>query len=307
MLEGVSITCFASSYLVALVLEVTRLAFRSGIRSAVLLGFAGAGLFAHTVFLLHRALQASGAPLSSQQDWYLLSAWVLVAGYIGLTCRQRKNVLGLFLLPLVLVLVGAAAWFADTTPFTREPAVQLWGLVHGVAILLATLAVLAGFILGLMYVFQAYLLKTKRALPRGLRLPSLEWLQRYNSRAIAISAPLMGLGVVGGVVLNGISEPERIPWFDPLTLSTLVAFIWLLAVSLISTFYRTVRQGRKVAYLTLANFLILAFALIVGLQAGTRHRRPSSESMGRSRHGPAIVTDRADSLGVSPRAEEDHA
>ena len=159
MLEGVSITCFASSYFVAFILEISRLVFRSGIRGVVLLGFAGAGLFAHTVFLVHRALQSTGAPLSSQQDWYLLSAWVLVAGYLGLTCRQRKNVLGLFLLPLVLMLVGAAAWFADATPFAREPAVQLWGLVHGVSILLATIAVLAGFILGLMYVFQAYLLK----------------------------------------------------------------------------------------------------------------------------------------------------
>ena len=117
----------------------------------------------------------------------------------------------------------------------------------------------------------------------------------------------MGLGVVGGIVLNVINEPERVPWFDPLTLSTLVAFVWLLAVSLISACYRTVRQGRKMAYLTLANFLILAFALLVGLQAGTRHRRASTESLGRSRHGPAIVTDRADSRGVSPRAEEDHA
>jgi ABC-type transport system involved in cytochrome c biogenesis permease subunit len=306
MLAGVSITCFASSYLVAFVLEISRLVFRSGIRGAALLGFAGAGLFAHTVFLVHRALQSSGAPLSSQQDWYLLSAWVLVAGYLGLTCRQRKNVVGLFLLPLVLMLVGAA-WFADATPFAREPAVQLWGLVHGVSILLATIAVLVGFILGLMYVFQTYLLKKKRALPRGLRLPSLEWLQRNNGRAIALSAPLMGLGVVGGVVLNVINEPERVPWFDPLTLSTLVAFVWLLAVSLISAFYRTVRQGRKIAYLTLANFLILAFALIVGLQAGTRHRRASTESLGRSPSGPAIVTDRADSRGALPRAEEDHA
>ena len=98
MLAGVSITCFASSYLVALILEISRLVFRSGVRGAALLGFAGAGLFAHTVFLAHRALQSTGAPLSSQQDWYLLSAWVLVAGYLGLTCRQRKNVVGLFLL-----------------------------------------------------------------------------------------------------------------------------------------------------------------------------------------------------------------
>ena len=54
MLLRVTITCFAASYLVALILEVTRLIFRSGIRGATLLIFAGAGLFAHTVYLFNR-------------------------------------------------------------------------------------------------------------------------------------------------------------------------------------------------------------------------------------------------------------
>ena len=75
MLSGVSIFCFAASYAIALVLEVTRLLFRSGIRGAVMLGFAGAGLFAHTVYLFYRVIesyQASGlvgAPLSSTQEF----------------------------------------------------------------------------------------------------------------------------------------------------------------------------------------------------------------------------------------------
>ena len=50
MLLRVTITCFAASYLVALILEVTRLLFRSGIRGATLLIFAGAGLFADQPF-----------------------------------------------------------------------------------------------------------------------------------------------------------------------------------------------------------------------------------------------------------------
>ena len=57
MLSGVSTICFAASYAVALALEISRLLFRSGVRGAVMLGFAAAGLVAHTAFLYYRAIQ----------------------------------------------------------------------------------------------------------------------------------------------------------------------------------------------------------------------------------------------------------
>ena len=94
MLSGVSITCFTASYVLALVLEVTRLLFRSGIRGAVLLGFACAGLFAHTVYLLNRALAGGALPLSSQQDWYLVAAWLVICAGASMfyrpVCGGRK-------------------------------------------------------------------------------------------------------------------------------------------------------------------------------------------------------------------------
>ena len=69
MLERIEVICFAASYTVALVLEISRLLFRSGVRGTVMLGFAGAGLVAHSVYLYYRlhyrALSANGSPLSS--------------------------------------------------------------------------------------------------------------------------------------------------------------------------------------------------------------------------------------------------
>ena len=62
MLSGVSTICFAASYAVALALEISRLLFRSGVRRVVMLGFAGAGLVAHTAFLYYRAVDASTKP-----------------------------------------------------------------------------------------------------------------------------------------------------------------------------------------------------------------------------------------------------
>ena len=274
MLSGVSIICFAGSYTVALLLELTRLLFRSRVRWPLIVGFAAAGLFAHTVYLYYRAVAAVGAPLSSQRDWYLLAAWVLAAIYLYLTCYHSQASFGPFLLPLVLGLLGTARYFADSAPFSRQPASTAWGWIHGVSILLAVVAVLVGFATGLMYLHQAWRLKHKRPPLQGLRLPSLEWLHRANQRAIALAVAMFGVGLISGVILNEIRSPRpqgRLPWDDPIVLSTLVTFGWLLLSLIVTRFTKSVRQGPKVAYFTVVSFLILAIALSVGLFVRSQH------------------------------------
>ncbi|NQU20337.1 MAG: hypothetical protein HQ567_03575, partial [Candidatus Nealsonbacteria bacterium] len=155
MLEEVKIACFAASYMVALVLEISRLLFRSGVRGVVMVAFAGAGLVAHTAYLYHRAIRSPGSPLSSEQDWYLIAAWVLVCVYLLLVYYHPHAGFGLFLLPLVLGLIGVAWFFADQEPFPRGAASRVWGGIHGSSILLAVVSVLIGFAAGLMYLEQA--------------------------------------------------------------------------------------------------------------------------------------------------------
>jgi ABC-type uncharacterized transport system permease subunit len=294
MLSGVSTICFAASYAVALALEVSRLLFRSGVRGVVMLGFAGAGLLAHTAFLYYRALSAAGAPLSSEQDWFLVAAWVLVVVYLYLAILHPRVPFGLFLLPLVLGLIAAATFLAQTQPLAREPASRIWGAIHGISIVLATVAVLVGFVAGLMYLGQTRRLKRKHPAAVRLRLPSLEWLQWANGRAIVASVVMLGLGVLSGMILNRInlgSEAERLDWSDPVVLSTWLMFFWLLSAVVLSTFHRPVRQGRRVAYLTVASFVFLVMMLAVGLLAESRHwgrgerreeREPSAEYRVRS-------------------------
>ena len=168
-ISGISVFCFAASYMVALVLELTRMFFRSGVRGALMLGFAGAGLTAHTLFLGYRAATASGAPLSSAFDWYLLGAWALVVVYLYLTWYHPKTSIGLFLLPLVLALLGLSQ-FADQQPFPQSRAGQVWGMIHGIFLLLGVVTVSIGFVAGMMYLIQAYRLKHKLPASLGLRL-----------------------------------------------------------------------------------------------------------------------------------------
>ena len=277
MLQGVGIICFAASYAVALAMEVSRLLFRSGVRGAVMLGFAGAGLLAHTAFLYYQAVVPKGSPLSSERDWYLMAAWVLVAAYLYLVYYHPRTAFGLFLLPLVLGLVGMGA-FADTQSFAPEPAYRVWRVIHSVSILLATVSVSVGFVAGLMYLGQARRLKHKLPPIRGLRLPNLEWLQRTNGRTLGVSVLMMGVGVISGMILNLIkdqTQAARLPWYDPLVLSSTLMFAWLLMALVLGALYKPARQGRKVAYLTMVGFVFLLIALSLFL--GTQHGGSSRE------------------------------
>src|SRR5438034_2758135 len=103
MIPGITIVCFALSYAVTLLLEITRLFFRSGVRGALMLGFAGMGLLLHALYLIKRWTDEGGyAPLSSEFDWYLVAAWLLALCYLVLVFFHPRNSIGIFCLPLVL-------------------------------------------------------------------------------------------------------------------------------------------------------------------------------------------------------------
>ena len=293
MFSRVHIICFAASYAIALALELSRLLFRSGIRGVVMLGFVVAGWVAQTSFLYYSAANSTGSPLSSYRDWCLLGAWVLVVVYFYLAWYHPRMHFGVFLLPLVLGLIAVAVvLFPNPVPLAREPASKVWGAVHGISLLLATVAVLVGFAAGVMYLGQARRLKNKRTAIGSLRLPSLEWLQQANSRALVVSLLMLAVGVSSGIVLNAINlrhgEPV-LPWNDPVVLGTLGLFGWLALHAVIGVFYRPLRQGRKVAWLTVASFVFLIVALGVGRMIQTQHgaaRPAAGGSSTRSGVGP---------------------
>jgi len=268
MLSGITITCFAASYAVSLGLEVSRLFFRTGVRFAILLGFTIAGLFAHAVYLTTRAegvVSGHGIPpLSSWFDFCLVAAWFLAGAYVVLTVRRPQNAVGIFLLPLVLTLIGVAVLLRDMPPFSSQAASYAWRFLHGFSLLAGTTAVALGFSTGLMYLIASYRLKHKLPPRRGLQLPSLEWLQRFNRESLLVSTCLLAVGLISGLMLNLVRPTAgglSVSWTDPVVLSSGALFAWVSAATVFESFYKPARQGKKVAYLTLASFVFLGLVL----------------------------------------------
>jgi ABC-type uncharacterized transport system permease subunit len=287
MLNGISIICFASSYAIALCLEVSRLFYRIPWRTAIMVGFVAAGLVAHALYLASEARRglAAGPPLSSWYHGCLAVAWLLGTSYVVLAWWRKQTAIGLLVLPTVLALIGVAQVFPRESRLSSDQAYRVWSIVHGMALLLGTVFVVVGFLAGLMYLIQSYRLKHKMVAQPGLRLPSLERLQGMNEGCLIVSCCLLVAGLVSGVLLNLIMPggDTGVPWSDPVVWTSGILLLWLVAVLIFSGVYRPARQGRKVAYLTVASFLFLGLVLGMILLDRSAHGLLNQPSGGAAR------------------------
>jgi ABC-type uncharacterized transport system permease subunit len=263
MFSDISIICFAASYAIVFVLELIGLRTRFGWHRVALAIATLAGLAAHTLFLGRVASDTNTIAMSTA-EWLLLAAWVLAIIYLAALFYLPRSPTGIVLLPIVLGLIGSSI-YADSAPVTAERSFYLWGMFHGLALLLGTVAVCIGFIAGLMYLVQSYALKHAGSPANGLRLPSLEWLERVNSRALGLSAVLIALGFGSGLVMSIAThrgEKGYTLWTDAVVLSLATMLLWLVVAEVFRLVYPAARRGRKVAYLTLASFVFLVIALL---------------------------------------------
>jgi ABC-type uncharacterized transport system permease subunit len=279
MLSGISIICFAASYAIAFCLELLGLKRPRSWQRAALLGVIVAGLVAHTLYLAANASESHAIAMSAA-EWLLMAAWVLAFIYLAALFYLPRSPTGLVLLPIVLGLI-LSSLYAAREPMAAERSFYLWGMFHGLVLMLGTVAVCIGFLAGLMYVLQSYALKHVRSNFNGLRLPSLEWLESVNSRALGISAVLIALGFASGLVMSVAMHRDQrayVLWSDPVVLSLAAMLVWLVAAEVFRLVYPAARRGRKVAYLTLASFVFLVIALASLTLLDTLHASPSRET-----------------------------
>jgi ABC-type uncharacterized transport system permease subunit len=276
MLPSIFFLFFAFCYAIAFSLELLTLRRRTTWYPTPLIVATAVGVIAHTIYLLRSAIGSNSLPISTA-DWLLWAAWLLAIVYLTALFYLPRTPTGPVLLPITLGLILSSRW-ASTQPLASERTFYLLGMLHGILLLVGTVAVCIGFLAGLMYLLQSYALKHSRSPINRLRLPSLEWLERVNSRTLGISAVLIALGFASGLVMSLATHRDDVKyalWSDPVVLSLAAMLVWLIAAEVFRVLYPAARRGRKVAYLTLASFVFLvialgSFTLVDNIHEGTR-------------------------------------
>jgi ABC-type transport system involved in cytochrome c biogenesis permease subunit len=261
VLERVTIFCFGASYAVALACELAGLMQPHRLLRLLGLCFGGAGLVAHTVFVI-----VQQPPLVSPAGSLLFLAWILAVFYLYGAIHHRRVTWSLFVLPLVLGLTVMAGCYpreardagqvSDLASFHGE---RFWGLVHGCLVLLAAVGICVGFVSSLMYLVQVQRLKAKTPPGQGVRLLSLERLEAMSRRAILLAFPLLTAGILVGAALLLHSAQSISGWEDPKILSAVA--LWLVFAILLYLRYAVHARGRQVAALTIVAFVLLVLSL----------------------------------------------
>ena len=207
---------------------------------------------------------------------------VLTAISLGLISTHREKTFGMFLLPMILILLGIAQFCASSTPFATAPASRAWGMVHGVSMLLAAVSIFFGFLSGIMYLRQAWNLKHPgSASVRRSRfsLPSLEWLHVANRHSMKLAATTLALGVLSGIVLDALKGETVNLLANWMILGTTLLLAWFVFSLLLGFFWKRANAGPQIARRTILNFI--ALCTLFGLVIFSQHRlvmEPSPET-----------------------------
>ena len=216
------------------------------------------GWLAQTALLVVQAARTDGFPWSSWAGSLNLFVWLVVGAYLIWGCRPRYRLLGLAVMPLAVVLfvvsrVGGGTGAGESSGYGNLFLVLHVGLV---------LAAFAGFTLaaGLagLYLWQESRLKRRAADILRLRLPPLASLEQLTWRTIAVSLPLLTLGLAAGVIRQRRDGGS----LDALEVVTLLT--WLVY----SGFLVSRPSGRRAAYLALGGF---ALVIVVRLALAGSH------------------------------------
>ena len=269
-MSNVSVFCFLASYVVAFAFELTRLLRRSSIISVLIVVSGLAGFAAHTIYLFVESGQKDLPPLlSSTQDWVLVLAWIAILFYLFAFAIDRDLALGVFLLPLVLLLIISAYFVSAKTNFlvsTQNPeqaAIKGWAMLHAALLVFGIACVLVGFVISLMYLYQHRRLKHKQSLRAGFSLPSLAKLAKLNWWAVMAAVFLLTLGMATGIKLGiqSSDSPQNVTWTDPVVVASGLA--WLAMVVFVVWLVKSRHPaGRKVAILTIWAFGFLLVTLV---------------------------------------------
>jgi ABC-type transport system involved in cytochrome c biogenesis permease subunit len=210
-------------------------------------------------------------PLLYLREALAFLAWTLIASYAMVLYRYRARPLGIFILPLVSLLV----FIAITTRSEPIESLEISSIsasrllpLHATLLFFAYAALFVVFVASIMYLVQERELKLKKFSAIFHRLPSLTTVNEIATSSAAIGLTLLTVGIATGMVWSS-SRDGRLWHNDPKEI--FAALTWLLYLLLI--LYRSTAswRGRKAAWMGVLGFVLVLFTFFGARLMGGYH------------------------------------
>ena len=220
------------------------------------------GVLAHTFVIGMQTMEAGHVPFANPSRAVSTFVWLLTLSYLYLEVTTDERAMGVFILPIIVGLQLIPV-FSPGVEY-RDPVLDSpWFWVHVSSLLFAYASFGLAGVLGLTYMLQFKEIKKKHLGYFYTRLPSLQILDRMNSRATVTGWAFLTLGVIVGVIWTLEARPlspensnlQAMSLNDPKIF--FAALTW--AVYSFAVFARRAMgwSGRRAAWLSAVGFVIV--------------------------------------------------
>ena len=214
------------------------------------------GLALHYLALLDRSRQIHAVPYDDLFGSLSLFAWLLAATYLCLEAIHRRQAVGPFVLPIVLV-VFLLAHLPEAHPIAPPPAQGPLFAFHVTLNILAYSAFAISFVLSIIFLVQNRRLRGHKLGVVGWRFPALDVLERMARSSVIIGCVSLAAGMTAGLIWAHRLQGQY--WDgDP---KVIVTFLILAAYIGYTVLSRTAAwRGARASVLCILNFAFVIFS-----------------------------------------------
>ena len=247
-----ALTC----YFAAVIIGIADLVRGSKEASKLTVWITAGGFFLHSVAIAYRYFSAGQVPITSMHESASFFAWCIALLYLVLHFRYRIGILGSFILPLIFLMMFAAALLPRQIKPLSPVLQSSWLLVHTFFAFLGYAAFTVAFGVGVMYLIQERSLKKKRLGGLFQRLPNIQVLDDINYRMITLGFPLLTLAIITGALWAQDAWGQYWRWDPKETWSLITWFIYamVLHIRLVIGW-----RGKRAAQLSIVGFIAVLF------------------------------------------------
>ena len=211
------------------------------------------GLAAHTGLIVATGIRAGHPPFTNLRESLTFVGWAVMAIFLTTRRARKPAVLGAAASLICVIAVGFGSVLPKSTNDYLLPALKnKWSIVH----VATSLAGYAGFVFAfcsaLLHTVQESLLRNKRTNRLQQGLPSLDALDRFSYKMVAIGFPLFTVGIVTGSLWAQSAWGSYWSW-DPKETWSLVT--WLVYAAYLHVRALHGRRGRLANRLLVIGFI----------------------------------------------------
>src|SRR5262249_46814717 len=253
-------------YAVALVAYIWHFARRNPMVGRTATTLLVAAALAHTFVIGMLTMQVGYVPIAGATSAISTFVWLLALSYLYTEMTTDERAMGVFILPLLVVLQAIPALQAsvDDPVALQRPILKgpLFGL-HVSSLLFAYASFALAAVIGVTYVLQFKEIKAKHLGFFYARLPSLQALDRMNHRAVVIGWIFLTLGIIVGTIWAAQARAYDAvdPQIQAMSLHDPKIFVALICWAVYSfELFAAPRigwGGRRMAYLSAVGFAIV--------------------------------------------------